>query len=200
MEKKYNVPVYDLIMDEDSIGLYTVSLVDNPAMECDWYAFSNEEGIKCGHIIDEMEHKVICVICRAEFPILRRDEEGRYFYVKWPKKTINMMAQKFLKDGYQGYINLMHRQDAYVEGVEMEQIFIKDVEKGIDPKEFQHIEDGSLFAVYKIENESIWNDIMNGIYKSVSLEGYFNRVLVEEADETKPITMASLEDLFGYIM
>ena len=82
----------------------------------------------------------------------------------------------------------MHDGDAYVEGVEMEQIFVKDVENGINPIHFSQIEDGSLFAVYKIENDAIWNDIMNGKYNSVSLEGLFKPVLVEEkSDEINTI-------------
>lgn len=200
MEKtRYNLPVFDMMLDEDTVGLYTISLVDDPAMEVSWYAFENEDDsklkVEMANIMDEMEHKVMVVICRADFPILRRDDEGRYYYVKFSRETIKMMAQKFLKNGYQGLVNLMHECDTYVEGVEMEQIFVKDVESGINPLHFSQIEDGSLFAIYKVENDAIWEDIMNGKYNSVSLEGLFKPVLVED----KVDELRTLDELIDYI-
>ena len=200
MEKtRYNLPIFDMMIDEDSVGLYTISLVDDPAMEVSWYAFDNQDDsklkVKLANIMDDKEHKVMVVICRADFPILRRDDAGRFFYIKFSKETIKMMAQRFLKNGYQGLVNLMHDEDAYVEGVEMEQIFVKDVENGINPIHFSQIEDGSLFAVYKIENDAIWEDIMNGKYNSVSLEGLFKPVLVEE----KTDELNTIDEFVDYI-
>lgn len=201
MEKnRYNLPIFDMMLDEDTAGLYTVSLVDDPAMEVNWFAFEKEDNkpleVKMADIMDEMEHKVMAVICRADFPILRRDDEGQYFYVQFPKETIKMMAQRFLKNGFQELINIQHETDSYVQGVEMEQLFIKDTKSGINPVQFQDIEDGSLFGIYKIENEEIWNDIMNGKYTSVSLEGLFKPVLhIEEKDKE----IETIEELIDYL-
>jgi hypothetical protein len=201
MEKnRYNLPIFDMMLDENTAGLYTVSLVDDPAMEVNWFAFEKEDNkpleVKMADIMDEMEHKVMTVICRADFPILRRDDEGQYFYVQFPKETIKMMAQRFLKNGFQELINIQHEADSYVQGVEMEQLFIKDTKSGINPVQFQDIEEGSLFGIYKIENEEIWNDIMNGKYTSVSLEGLFKPVLhVEDKDKE----IETIEELIDYL-
>lgn len=202
MEKmKYNLPIFDMQLDEESVGLYTISLVDDPAMEVSWFAFEKIDekiDVKLADIVDDKEHKVMVVICRADFPVLRVDDEGRYFYIKFAKETIKMMAQRFLKNGFQGMVNLMHEDNTYVEGVEMEQIFVKDVEKGINPIQFTDIEDGSLFAIYKVENEKIWGDIMEGKYTSVSLEGLFKPVLVEEKKEEET-ELRTLQDILDYI-
>ena len=84
-----------------------------------------------------------------------------------------VIVLKFLKDGYQGLINVEHQENSYINGVEMTQLYIKDTEKGISPKGFEQIEDGSLFAEYKIESDEVWEAIKAGIFTSVSLEGYF---------------------------
>lgn len=184
----YNLPIYDMTITDESVGLYTISLVDDPAMEVGWYAFSKDAetetvSVKCGEIIDEMERKIMVVICRADFPIIRKDKDGNYIYIQFPKETIKLMSQKFLKNGFQGMVNIEHQENSYIQGVEMEQLFIKNVAAGIDPKPFGQIEDGSLFAVYKVENDDIWNDILNGKFTSVSLEGLFTPVLHQEKKE-----------------
>lgn len=200
MNTRYNLPVFDMMLDEENVGLYTISLVDDPAMEVSWFAFENEDAkpleVKMASVVDEMQHKVMVVICRADFPIIRVDEEGRYFYVQFPKETIKLMSQRFLKNGFQGLVNLMHQDNTYVSGVEMEQLFIKDVQNGIDPQQFSQIEDGSLLAVYKIENEDIWKEIMDGKYTSVSLEGIFKPVLHEDPKED---TINTIDELLKYI-
>lgn len=199
---RYNLPIFDMILTDESVGLYTISLVDDPAMEVNWFAFDKEDEkpleVKMASVMDEMEHKVMVVICRADFPIIRRGEDGKYFYVQFPKDTIKMMSQRFLKNGYQGLVNLMHEEDTYVEGVEMEQIFIKDVAAGIDPHQFKDIEDGSLFAIYKVENEVIWSDIMDGKYTSVSLEGLFKPVPHVEVENTDR-ELNTLDELVDYL-
>lgn len=171
-----NLPLYDLEIDDEVIGMFTISLVDEPAVESNFYAFSKEVDemeVKCSVIDDGMEHRILACICRADFPILRVNENGKY-YIRFSKETIQKMTQKFLKEGYQGAINLMHDHEAYVDGVELTQLFIKDTEKGISPKGFEEIEEGSLFGIYKIENDDVWKAIKNGLFKGVSLEGIFH--------------------------
>ena len=56
----------------------------------------------------------------------------------------------------------------------MVEIFIKDVEKGINPSGFEDIENGSLFATYKVNNDIIWEKIKDGTFQGFSLEGIFD--------------------------
>lgn len=191
------LPVYELLIDDECEGMYAMALVANPATECSWLAFNKEDSTKkvsCT-ILNEDEHKVLCVICRCDFPIYRifDDEEC---YVVWHKQTIENMAQKFLKNSYQTAVNIEHDDNAYVDGVEIQELFIKDVAKGIDPKGFEGIEDGSLFGVYKIENEKVWEAIKEGIFTSVSLEGNF-KIVPEK--KMNPEVIDSLEELLGLI-
>lgn len=168
-----SLPIYELVLDDDCLGLYTVSLVKNPATETSWFAFNKqEEPIKCSILEDGEQRRVLAVIARADFPFYRIID-GFEFYAMFTKETIQKMAQKFLKDGYQGLINVEHQENSYIKGVEMTQLYIKDTEKGISPKGFEQIEDGSLFAEYKIESDEVWEAIKAGIFTSVSLEGYF---------------------------
>lgn len=189
-----DLKLYDLQLTDDVLGMYTISLVENPATETEWMAFSKQEEPMNFSVMDNMEHKVLCVICRADFPIYRRDESGYEYYVRFSKETIQKMAQRFLKNGFQSNINLEHQEDTYIDGVELQEIFIKNTEKGINPQGFEQIEEGSLFGIYKIENEAAWDAIMKGIFKSVSLEGFFAPVEVKEEK-----TIDSIKDLMDYL-
>lgn len=186
------IKVYNAILEEDTLGLYTISLVDNPATQTDWLVFSDDKKhIENEHLMfsvldDGMERKVMVVIMRADFPILR-EKDGELIYVVFPKETLKLAAQRFMRLGYQNSINIQHQENTYVDGVYMEQLFIKDVNKGITPNGFEDIEDGSLFAVYKIENDEVWDAIRKGVLTSVSLEGLFKMVPVDEKNENDTI-------------
>ena len=102
------LPIYKMLVGEDqdeAIGMYTISLVDQPAVEVMWQAFDKqEEPIKFA-IQDEDEHKILGVVCRADCPIYRRDKDGSEYFVVFPRETIYAMAQKFLKNGFQEFVN-----------------------------------------------------------------------------------------------
>lgn len=205
MDKK--IKIYNATLPEDAIGLYTVSLVENPAFETEWLAFSKDkEEIDFQRLMfsvmgDEMQRKVMVVICRADYPILRK-KGNELIYVVFSKDVIKEMSQRFLANGFQNSVNIEHKENSFVDGVEMEQLFIKDIEKGVDPQGFENIEDGSLFAVYKVNNDEVWEGIKSGVWKSVSLEGLFKMVEAEEEMEPKETdkeTIETFEDMMEWL-
>lgn len=205
MDKK--IKIYNATLPEDAIGLYTVSLVENPAFETEWLAFSKDkEEIDFQRLMfsvmgDEMQRKVMVVICRADYPILRK-KGNELIYVVFSKDVIKEMSQRFLANGFQNSVNIEHRENSFVDGVEMEQLFIKDIEKGVDPQGFENIEDGSLFAVYKVNNDEVWEGIKSGVWKSVSLEGLFKMVEAQEEMEPKETdkeTIETFEDMMEWL-
>ena len=143
-----------------------ISLVDLPAVESDFQKFG-----KRVRVVMESEEKrlILGVVMRAGFPIYRADERGEY-YTTFSAETIRAMAQKYLEENRQNRVNLMHAGEE-VRGVQMVQLFIKDSERGIAPAGFEDIEDGSLFAEFKVEDNEIWNWIKEGILRGFSLEG-----------------------------
>lgn len=44
---------------------------------------------------------------------------------------------------------------------------------GISPKGFEDIEEGSLFAIYKVKNDALWKKIKEGEWNGFSMEGYY---------------------------
>ena len=173
MKEFEGLPIYEISID-GATGLYAVALVKRPAMLSTWQVFADQEQKIKFAVTDEEQHKVLAVLCRADFPIYRRSEEMGEFYVVFNKETIEDMTQKMLRDGFHESINVEHDDDYYIDGVELTQIFIKNSAKGINPSNFEEIEEGSAFCEYKITSPEVWEAIKKGVFTGISLEGFFN--------------------------
>lgn len=174
-----NIPVFEAYIDNLECGIYKISLVDLPAVESDFVYFNKQDKVMKFNIEDEEQRMVTGVIMRANFNIYRYDEEFGEYYIKYSPETIKIMAEKMMSDGTFNNINIMHMDGTDVEGINLVELFIKDTEKGINPSNFDDIENGSLFATYKINNDMIWNEIKNGTFRGFSLEGIFDIDKVE---------------------
>ena len=174
-----NIPVFEAYIDNIDCGIYKISLVDLPAVESDFVYFNKQDKVMKFNIENEEQRMVTGVIMRANFNIYRYDEEFGEYYIKYSPETIKIMAEKMMSDGTFNNINIMHMDGTDVEGVNMVELFIKDTEKGINPANFDDIENGSLFATYKINNDVIWDEIKNGTFRGFSLEGIFDIDKVE---------------------
>lgn len=173
MKEFEGLPIYEISID-GATGIYSVALVKRPAMLSTWQVFADQEQKIKFAVTDEEQHKVLAVLCRADFPIYRRSEEMGEFYVVFNKETIEDMTQKMLRDGFHESINVEHDDDYYIDGVELTQIFIKNSAKGINPAGFEDIEEGSAFCEYKITSPEVWDAIKQGVFTGISLEGFFN--------------------------
>lgn len=169
-----NIPLYKAQITDELEGLTAVSLVEYPAVESNFLAFEKDEKRLLFNIEDEEKRLVVGCLMRCDFPIYRRDLSGYEYFIVYDKQTIEIMAEKALKEGFINNINLNHDDNNFVEGVTLREIYIKDTEKGINPKGFDDISNGSLFATYHIENNDVWEQIKNGTFKGYSLEGYFS--------------------------
>ena len=191
------LPVFEAVLDDYNLGIFTVSLVGDPATECKWIAFAKDakasNPLKFS-IIDEEQHKVLSVIMRADFPIYRVDEQGNGFYITFSKETLYEAAKRLLMNGFQNYVNVEHIASSSLYGFQLAQIYQKDVARGINPTGFEDIEDGSLFGEYFVADETLWEEIKAGKFTGISLEGEFSLTDSKE-DEIK--SLDELVELLG---
>ena len=134
--------------------------------------------------VDETQHRVLGVVMRPDFLVYRRDSEGNGYYMTVTKEEIRHIVSMFLKNGFQNMVNVEHDDELWLKGVELEQIFIKDVATGINPVGFEEIEDGALFFQYHITDEEVWRAVQDGVFRGLSIEGFFDLVPVEKEVES----------------
>ena len=179
------IPVYDAIISDEETGMFRISLVDDPAVMSNFQAFDAHKKPMMYAIQDEEKRLVRGCIMRADFPIYRRDEKMGEYYVIYKAEEIRKMAEKYLLEGRQNDVNLMHQEGSDVDGVQMVQYFIKG--DGIQVDGFDDCADGSLFGEFHVVNDDIWAEIKAGTYKGFSLEGVFDLVPEQNKDEIQEI-------------
>ena len=187
------IPVYNAIISDEETGMLKISLVDDPAVMSNFMAFDAKKMPVMYAIQDEEKRLVRGCIMRCDFPIYRRDSSLGEYYIIYKADTIRQMAEKYLLEGRQNNINLMHQDGSDVDGVQMVQYFIKG--DGVQVSGFDDCEDGSLFGEFHVTNDSVWDEIKAGTYKGFSLEGIFDLVPEQDKDDVQAI-VDSLDGAF----
>lgn len=172
MSLNKNLDIYEAIIEDEGDGITFISLVNDPAVESNWFAYGKEHQPMQFQVADEEQRILLGVIMRADFPMYRVGTSGYEYYIKYSKETIAKMARKMLDDKTFNYVDTEHNNQC-VDGVKLEELFIKDIDRGINPVGFENIENGSLFGKYRVLNDEVWADVKADKFKGFSLEGYF---------------------------
>ena len=175
---------YIKINEDDITGIDAISLVDMPAVQKNFLCFTKDsELVKLN--FDNSKHIITGVVCLADTPIYRYKQKLGEYYVVFTKETIERMVEKFSKQDLFKSVNLQHDNNKFVDGIYMVESFITNKERGINPVEFADIPDGSWICSFKVENDELWNEIINGDkLNGFSLQGMFD--LEEKFSEQKP--------------
>lgn len=134
-----------------------------------------------------------------DLPIYRRDDVHGEYEVVFSKDTIETIVKKWAKSGFYNNVNIMHNPDAQPGGVYLIESFIVDKTRGINaPKVLDdNLPDGSWVQSYYVENDVVWNDIKNGVFKGFSVEGMFD--MVDASFKAINIDEKELESIFALL-
>ena len=189
-----NLPIYYAEITTEEDGICCMSLVDYPAVERNFMTFAKQRQAVRMAAIEEGEQRLLLgVIMRADYPIYRNDN-GIEYYIVYNAPTIRYMAEKMLVDGHSTTVDIQHDGNL-VEGVHLQELFIKDNTKGISPKGFEDVEEGSLFGVYKVHNDEVWEMVKRGECMGFSLEGFFHVARIANDEEVLKSLMAEVEEM-----
>ena len=178
-----NIPVFAVNVESEDCTITTISLVDEPAMELQMQMFDKKETVKFS-LQDEVKHNIVSCIVRTDFPILRLTPEGNPYYIVFNRETSEILCQRLMRDGFQQNISLDHN-GKLIEGIQLQEVFIKDSARGISPIGFEEAAEGSLFGVYHITDDQLWKDCIEGRFGGVSLESYIDLQKFNKIDNKK---------------
>jgi hypothetical protein len=117
-----------------------------------------------------------------DLPIFRNDGNGQY-YVVFDRATVEKIAYRFFKKGYQSNINQMHQANTVVADSVFFESWIVDRSKGKKPmKGFEDLPDGTWFLTAKINSPETWAKVKSGEYRGFSVEGLFDYKPVTSVD------------------
>jgi len=176
--------VIDLVLTEGTAKEFQIALVDRPAIESDFLAFSKKERFK---VISEDKRIISGYAMIAELPIERVDDKGNSFFVKFTADSIKNISEQFFKNSLTTQTNANHQTDNFLDGVYVFESFLIDEDRGIlEPKGYDKVSNGSWFVSMKVENDEVWESVKNGTFKGFSVEGVFDKkeeLTEEEEDE-----------------
>ena len=179
-----NLPLYNLVIDDDdTLGVDKISLVTYPAVEENFLLFDETKRADYSFSVQNEEKRLVSGIAMvADRPIYRETPDKKGYYVVFSKETIEKIAHRFAKNNYAFNISTQHKTD--VTDCYVVESFIINKERGICPKEFADVEDGSWYTSVKIDNQELWNEIKAG----EDLHGFSVeiRAIAEEFNKTEP--------------
>jgi hypothetical protein len=161
--------LYELILQDEEDGIFANSLVAAGAIERDFVYFSNE--VLFAEVSDE-KRLVAGPMLVPNKKILRLTEDGEKYYVYFSEKTIEDVARKFMKNGFGAEVTLEHGDKT--DGVYLTELWL--VEQPTKDKSNLYgftLPKGTLFAVYKVENDAVWKKVKDGTFNGFSIEGLF---------------------------
>jgi hypothetical protein len=170
-----NLPVYIAIvnLEDNNTGMQLVSFVDEPAIEEGFLSFEDQKEMIT--LAVENEEKRMCYgpIMLANKKIYRRTEQGFEYMIVFTPENIELMLQKFMSQNNGNNVDENH-SFKLIDGVTLCQVFIKNSDRGINPTDFPDAEEGSLFGIYHVDDDQLWEDIKSGEVKGFSLAGVFD--------------------------
>lgn len=187
MQTLYNgLPVFSVVCDDDTI-FNNISIVTAPAVERNFITLSKQGELKFK--VNEEKRTISGPILIADKPIYRRDESGKEYYIVFSADTIKKYAEKFFKDGRQNEGNIEHSFS--VKGISFYESYILNRERGICPKEFEDLPDGSWIGSAYVENDEVWAMVLDGTLNGFSVD------IMSRIEEKRELS--TINELMEYI-
>jgi hypothetical protein len=206
--------LFTLDLPEGENKEFQIALVDEPAIESDWIAFSKKDNqfnfsttgdnfklISRNFSIESEDKRIISGYAMiADLEIPRYDEVRGTYNVVFRKEAIEKIWLNFQRNNLNTNTNIMHQTNEFAKGVFVcESVFI-DSERGAKAHEgFEQEADGSWFISMKIENDEVWKQVKEGAFKGFSIEGRFTEepdsfTKIKEIINTNKMSKQTLKD------
>ena len=171
----------ELFIDEEKEldGIEAISLVEFPAIEENFVALSKHKvEFKA---IDEERRVVIGLALVPDKKIYRRDKDYEY-NIMFSKETVRKASELYLKNQKQNNTTLEHQ--TLTSGVSViESWIVEDVNKDKSSLYGLNAVEGAWVVTMKIYNDAVWEDVKEGKYLGLSIEGIFSDKQELSADD-----------------
>lgn len=163
-----------LILPDRNQFDFQIALVDEPAIESEWMAFSKQEIKEQFKVVSNERRIVMGYAMIADKKIPRFSKERGAYNVIFNKESIDLIVQNFAINGLNKNSNEMHNTGVFANGVYALWSFQIDSSMGIKaPEGFTTESDGSWFIAMRVENDEVWDKVQKGDYTGFSIEGKF---------------------------
>lgn len=164
--------LYDVVLNDTEKGVYSISVVEDPAMEGMFIALNQEQEVKLAKV--DAEKRILMGVALVPDKIIYRNMDGNEFNIRFSKDTIEKAAHLFLSNGFQNESSLEHSLKLNGMSV-VESWIIEDPEKDKSRKYGLDHPVGSWMVSMKVNDEKVWNEYVKlGKVKGFSIDGLFS--------------------------
>lgn len=164
---------------EDKItGVKAMSLVDKPAMESEFIAFSKDNIQYVELKMTGYKQVVAGMALIPEKDILRQTSDGEKYLAYFTKESIEKIRNKFHKELMTASVNVDHSQQDFIDAYLIESYIVDSQERLMDLSA-RGIKDptmGAWFVAYKIDDEHTFGRVLNGELTGFSVEIFVNKM------------------------
>jgi hypothetical protein len=164
--------IIELILDEKDteMGVYAVSVVDEPAIEENFIALS-KQSIELA-TIDKEKKLLMGPALIPNKQIYRKNEKHGEFYIYFSEDTVRKASEMFFINSNQNAATYEH--DAKIDGMTVVESWIIDnPEKDKSAAYGFSLPKGTWMISMKVNNPDVWKKVKDGDVKGFSIEGYF---------------------------
>lgn len=194
----YKIPTYEIVVeDEDEFNVYTLGLVESPAIQEKWVALNENKEIKLAQIEDKQVLLGPVLIPNQK---IYRNQNGEEFYIVFTEEAIKKLSEKYLKNSNHFSFNLEHKNTLDVDAVVVESWIIENGEKDKSSNYGFDLPKGTWFVAVKVEDKSVWDKyIKTGRVKGFSIEANLGMKEISMADikMVEPKSGESEEEFIG---
>jgi len=190
--KKIKVIEYG-IDDAGLLGVYAISVVEQPAIGVDFVALSEQHNVKFKEDFRGLLYGALLIPDQLIYR--RNDETDEEYYVKYSKDTIRAIAYNYLKQANQNNATVEHAK--VVDGVSLVETWIIEGENDKSKNFGFDLPEGTWFGCMKVENEEVKKQIQNKEVLGFSIEGKFEveKEMYLSAHEEFAAILAEIEQL-----
>ena len=202
MARTFNIPIFDISVDEEGLGLFGLSFVDNPAIQVELHAFKAEDKQKIYFSSHEKREVVSPVLIPNQLII--READGIPYYMRASEETIKKIYEKYMLSGNWNNFTYMHENmeldisERAKDGIYLQRLWIIGDERTDDANTKYGFElpKGTLMMKAKVNNRQIWNEIREGKLRGISLEAFFDKISTNKALQITYSKMKTNLELF----
>lgn len=181
------LPVFEFDWDESDpmVGVVGMSIVDEPAIESNFVAYSKDTGVAqtktyaipgagfVAHVDNERQMVTGPVMIPDKLIYRTGTEDTPEHYQRIRKHHIQRLQEKFHREDRHRNLNLMHDNSLANYGHMSESWIISDSKKDKAAALGMELPVGTWMFSVKVSNEHVWAAIKKGRLRGFSMEGFF---------------------------
>ena len=193
-----NLDIIELIIDEqvEDDGINAISLVESPAIEENFVAL-NKHKVEFKTINDEK--RIIIGLALVPNKLIYRRKGDYEYNIVFSKETVRKASELYLKRLNNNNTTLEHK--VTTSGVSViESWIVEDPEKDKSALYGLNAVEGAWVVTMKIDNDEVWQDVKEGKYLGLSIEGMFSDKEKVDNDDIENLSEQDADELIKDII